>query len=89
MPKQTLKTAKFTLDDLARTEQHLQQILGGLQASRDAVAELGAEEIYVFGSKSLERGLRQLDGYAGELVAAMHALARGTPYTQKTRKGDL
>ena len=89
MPKQTLKTSCFTVDELAKREQHLEQILGSLKACRDAVRELGEEEIYVFASKSYERGIKQLDGFADELRAAMNALARGSKYTAKTKKNEL
>ena len=89
MPKKTLKTSCFTLDELAKREQHLEQILGSLKACRDAIGELGEDEIYVFASKSYERGIKQLDGFADELRAAMNALARGSKYTANTKKNEL
>ena len=89
MGKQTLRTTKFTVAELAKKEQFIEQILGSLKGCRDAIESLGEDHVYVFAGKSFERGVKQLDSFASELNDAMKALARSDAYTAKTKKSDL
>ena len=89
MPKRILKTQKITLTELEQRVAHIEQILGTLKGATDAIEELGEDHVYVFATKSFSRGVAQINGFAEELRTAMQAVARGCPYTAKTKKSDL
>ena len=87
--KQTLRTSKLTVADLAAKERQIARALGRLKACRDLLETLEVDHVYAFAEKSYNAGIEALQAFSHELEKSLDALDAGDAYGPKTTKINL